>query len=290
MDGGEGNDGDYVAALNKGSLTMIRKLITAWWFGAVLFISVGAHDLFFKFDSYFLQPNSKATVRLLNGTFRASEATLARDRMVDASIVNPSGERAHPPPSGWRDEGTTTLLDFETAAAGTYLIGLVTSSREVEQKAAAFNDYLAHEGLPDILAERRKNNQLNRDIRRRYSKYAKAIFQVGEARTDSFQTRLGYPVELVPLRNPYALKSGDTLEVLCLRNGQPLANQIVAAAREAKGRELPPVSLRSDDKGIARFKLNGTGKWYVKFIHMTSLADPHINYESKWATLTFEIK
>ncbi|MBL8209028.1 MAG: DUF4198 domain-containing protein, partial [Blastocatellia bacterium] len=97
-------------------------------------------------------------------------------------------------------------------------------------------------------------------------------------------------VELVPLRNPYALKSGDMLEVLCLRNGQPLANQIVAAAREAKGRELPPLSMRSDDKGIARFKLNGAGKWYVKFIHMTALADPRINYESKWATLTFEIK
>jgi len=269
---------------------MKQKLITTTLLGVALFVSAGAHDLFFKFDSYFLPPHSKTTVRLLNGTFRASEATLARDRMVDVSIVNPSGERTHPPQSGWRDDGTTTLLDFETAAAGTYTIGLSTSSREVEQKAAQFNDYLAHEGMPDTLAERKKKNELNKDIRRRYSKYVKAIFQVGEARTDSYKTLLGYPVELVPLRNPYALKPGDTLEVLCLRNGQPLANQIMAAGRESKGREQPPVNMRSDDKGVARIKLNGAGKWYVKFIHMTPLNDPQINYESKWATLTFEVK
>jgi hypothetical protein len=34
--------------------------------------------------------------------------------------------------------------------------------------------------------------------------------------------------------------------------------------------------------------LNGTGKWYVKFIRMTLLGESQVNYESKWATLTFE--
>jgi hypothetical protein len=28
----------------------------------------------------------------------------------------------------------------------------------------------------------------------------------------------------------------------------------------------------------------------VRFINMTRLDDPKVNYESKWATLTFEIK
>lgn len=42
----------------------------------------------------------------------------------------------------------------------------------------------------------------------RYSKYVKAVFQVSEARTDSFKTALGYPVEITPQQNPYALKGG----------------------------------------------------------------------------------
>ncbi len=269
---------------------MKHKLTMTALLCASLLATVSAHDLFLKFDSYFLTPNSKVAVRLLNGTFRASEATVARDRMVDVSIVKPTGERVHPPHSAWRDEGATSLLNFETGVAGTYVIGLSTSSRDVEQKAAAFNDYLAHDGMPDTLAERRKNKELDKDVRRRYSKYVKAIFQVGAAQTDSYKTMLGYPVELIPLRNPYKLKVGDTLEALCLKDGQPIVNQFVAAGREAGGRELPAVNMRSDGKGVARIKLNGAGKWYVKFIHMAPLNNPQINYESKWATLTFEIK
>ena len=32
-----------------------------------------------------------------------------------------------------------------------------------------------------------------------------------------------------------------------------------------------------------------SGRWYVKFIHMVRASEPGLDYESKWATLTFEI-
>jgi hypothetical protein len=34
----------------------------------------------------------------------------------------------------------------------------------------------------------------------------------------------------------------------------------------------------------------GAGKWFIKFIHMTPLSEPNLKYESKWASLTFEIR
>jgi len=46
----------------------------------------------------------------------------------------------------------------------------------------------------------------------------------------------------------------------------------------------------SDTAGIARFVLNRAGKWYVKFIHMVPVSHDSVNYESKWATLTFEVR
>jgi uncharacterized GH25 family protein len=269
---------------------MKRKLLVICLLSLAVALTAHAHDLFLKFDSYFLKPNSKTTVRLLNGTFRASEATVARERMIDVSIIKPVGERTHPPATGWRDEGNTSLLDLETGAAGTYVVGLSTKSRDVEQKAAAFNDYLAHDGMPDTLAERRKNKELDKDVRRRYSKYVKAIFQVGDERSDSYKTPLNYPVEIIPRQHPYSLKAGQVLEVLCLKDGQPLVNQFVSAGRELNGREVTLPSVRSDNNGIARIPLKGAGKWYVKFIQMAKLDDPQINYESKWATLTFEVK
>ena len=268
----------------KHKLTMTVLLCTG------LLVTVSAHDMFLKLDSYFLKPHSKTTVRLLNGTFRTSENPVARDRMADFSLIKPSGERAHPPLTDWRDEGKIAVLDLQTGEAGTYLAGLYTKPRELAQKAAQFNSYLAHEGVPDMLAARKREGELNKDVRERYSKHVKAIFQVGEARSDSYKTALGYPVEIIPQQNPYALKVGQTLEVLCVKDGQPLANQFVLAGREMNGKELAAPSVRTDQRGIARIALKSAGKWYVKFIHMTAVNDAQANYESKWATLTFEVK
>lgn len=35
--------------------------------------------------------------------------------------------------------------------------------------------------------------------------------------------------------------------------------------------------------------IDAPGKWYVKFIHMDRATEPGLDYESKWATLTFAI-
>jgi uncharacterized GH25 family protein len=157
-------------------------------------------------------------------------------------------------------------------------------------KAAEFNDYLQHDGLPDTLAERKKNNELGKDIRERYSKHVRAVFQVGDKLSDEYRRPLGYPVEIIPQQNPYSLKVGETISVLCTQDGQPIANQFVMAGWESRGRKLHTLDARTDASGIAHFKLTAPGKWYVKLIHMTPLSDPNLNYESKWATLTFEIR
>jgi uncharacterized GH25 family protein len=269
---------------------MKRKLFVICLLSLVAALTAQAHDLFLKFDNYFLQPNSKATVRLLNGSFRASENPVTRDRMVDVSIVGGAGSRVNPQAADWRDEGKMALLNLQTGEAGTYIVGVSTKPREFALKTAQFNNYLAHDGVPDTLAERKKNNELTKDVHERYSKHVKAIFQVGDARTDNFKVALGYPVEIIPQKNPYGLKVGQTLEVLCVKDGQPLVNQFVMAGRELKGQEFTAPGVRTDAKGIAHIPLKGTGKWYIKFINMTRLSEPQVNYESKWATLSFEVK
>ncbi|HXG82633.1 MAG TPA: hypothetical protein VNI84_01275, partial [Pyrinomonadaceae bacterium] len=66
--------------------------------------------------------------------------------------------------------------------------------------------------------------------------------------------------------------------------------QVVLAGREEKGKLLPAPEHRSDKNGIVKLRLDGAGKWYVKFINMMKSGDPDLNYESKWTTLTFELK
>ena len=118
----------------------------------------------------------------------------------------------------------------------------------------------------------------------------KAVLQVGETRTDAFATVLGYPAELVPLSNPYATRIGDTLAVRALLDGKPVANQLVIAGGERDGQKIDETWARSDSAGVARFAVSGAGKWYIKFIHMVPVTGDSVNYESKWATITFQVR
>ena len=254
-----------------------------------LVASIFGHDLFLKADSFFLRPNAKLTIKIMNGTFQESEGAVSFARLNDVSVVS-SGKRVHPLEADFTKNETTAFMNLTTGGAGTYVVGLSTKSREIALKAADFNEYLKEDGLPDTLEERRKTGELEKDAKERYSKHVKAILQVGDKRTDDFKAVLGYPVELIPQQNPYSLKKGDTMEILCLKDGNPLTGQVVLAGREENGKMIAAPELRSDKTGNVKLRLEGGGKWYVKFINMTKLDAPNLNYESKWTSLTFELK
>jgi hypothetical protein len=269
---------------------MGRRLLLAFTFFLIAFVSVSAHDLFLRLDTYLLQPNSKASVRLLNGTFQSSDGVVAHARLREVSLNSPDLQVTVGKSISWRAEEKTTIMEVQTGAAGTYLVGVSTRPREIDLKAADFNDYLRHDGIPDTLAQRTKDNELGKDVRERYSKHVRAVFQVGDKRSDDYKRPLNYPVEIIPQQNPYSLKVGQTISVLCLLEGKPIANQFVMAGWESQDGKMHTLDARSDAKGIARIKLGGRSKWFIKFIHMTPISEPNLNYESKWASLTFEIR
>ncbi|HEX2723071.1 MAG TPA: DUF4198 domain-containing protein [Gemmatimonadaceae bacterium] len=250
-----------------------------------------AHDLFLRLDSFYVMPNSTASIRALNGTFSSSENSVTTDRLRDLSVVSPSG-RQHPDTAMWSSKGDTSVFTLKTGASGTYVVGASLKPREITLKAADFNTYLSEDGIPDVLAARRNKGELGKDATERYAKHIKAIVQVGSARTQEFSTELGYPAEIVPLENPYSLKRGAALRVRTLVDGKPAANQlVVTGGRTAGHKRQPERRVRSDASGIARVRIAGPGQWYVKFISMTPYQGAEkIDYESKWATLTFEIR
>ena len=250
-----------------------------------------AHDFFFRLDTFFVAPNSTVRVRALNGTFSKSENSITTDRLRDLSVVSASG-RAHPDTATWSSKGDTSVFSLATGASGTYVVGASLKPREITLKAADFNTYLADDGIPDVLAARKKNGELGKDATERYAKHIKALIQVGATRTGDYSTVLGYPAELIPLDNPYTLRAGSTLRVRTLVDGKAVGNQlVVAGGRTKNGKRHIEKRVRSDAGGIARIKLPASGQWYVKFISMTPYEGAEkIDYESKWATLTFEIR
>jgi hypothetical protein len=248
-----------------------------------------AHDLFLKLETYFVPSRTPVRIAVLNGTFSQSEGAVTPDRLRDLSIASASG-RVALPRDAWRPQGDTTWLTLTTGAPGTYVVGASLLPRQIALAAKDFNAYLEEDGVADVLAARTRDGELTKNAREQYQKHVKAIIQVGDARTNAFGVVFGYPAEIVALANPYRLRVGDTLAVRAIVDGQSVSNQLVIAGGERDGRAFAEVHARSDSAGVARFAIRAPGKWYIKFIHMVAVQGDSVNYESKWATLTFQVR
>ncbi len=206
----------------------MKKII----FALFAFVLFSSHVMYLKLNSYFLEPNTSATIHLFNGTFEKSENSIDRNRMLDASLMG-NGERLKVNTTQWTEKDSVTLLNFTTGDSGTWVAAISTAPRSIEMTAAAFNTYLEHEGILDMLDWRRENDQHRVDAVEKYSKHVKTIFQVGDKRSNDWEKALGYPIEFIPLNNPYDLNTGDSLRIKLLLNGEPLANQLVYADYKA---------------------------------------------------------
>jgi uncharacterized GH25 family protein len=255
-----------------------------------------AHDMFLKLNSYFVQPATETTIQLYNGTFDKSENAIARNRMRDVSVINPGEKVAHPSVDQWSEENNQTLLRLKTGREGTAVVGVSTNSSMIELTAKEFEEYLKHDGLIDMLEARKKSGEDSKPAKEKYSKHVKALIQVGAKPSDNFKTPLNYPVEFIPLANPYGLKVGDALQVQLIKDGKPLVNELVYASfgghhsHGDDGGHVEAVKTRTDGKGMVTITLSKPGHWYLRCINMVKSTEPGVDYESNWATISFEIK
>lgn len=144
---------------------------------------------------------------------------------------------------------------------------------------------------PDMLDARTREGDLQKPAVERYSKHVKTLIQVGTTPSNHYATVMGYPAELVPVENPYDLKAGGTLRVKTLVDGKPAANQFVLfGGQTASNGVIEQKSTRSGADGIASIPLSQAGMYYVKFINMVQVKIDTLTHESKWASLTFQIR
>ncbi len=274
----------------------MKKLILLWGVLVLASSNLFAHDMFLKLRSYIVEPNTKVTVALYNGTFDKSENVITRDRMIDVSLVGPINHRNRINKNQWRDGWYESLLDLDLKSSGTHVIGVSTETRIIELSAEDFNGYLKHDGILDVLEARKKSGEINQPARELYSKHVKTVIQVGTKHTESFNINLGYPIEIILSQNPYTLKKGDELGFQVLRNGKPVINQLVYASYAGfhehadEGSHVETATMRTNSEGFGKVIISENGEWYLRVIHMVKSDKEGIDYESNWATFTFQIQ
>ncbi len=262
----------------------------------ILIIS-SAHDMFIKLDSYFLKPSTQSELFVYNGTFEKSENSIDRIRMRNVSLFGPDF-KIEPNESSWYDKENITCLKFKTGKPGTYVAGVSTNFNMIELTGDEFNEYLEHDGVLNVLEDRKKNKELNKPAKEKYAKYVKAIFQVGNKSSNDFAKTLDYPIEFIPIENPYTLNENETLHVRLLKDGEPLKNQLVYIGYQQddhhhdsqSDHQHNEIKLKSNSKGVVSIQISEHGQWYIRTIDMVKSDEQGIGYESNWATLTFEIQ
>ena len=266
---------------------------------ATLAQALVAHDLFLRPRDYIVKPGATLDVRVLNGGFSSSVALVDAARLRDLTLRGP-GSEVHPDRTSWTGSGTESTWRVAVGSAGTYLLGASLTPRTIRLSGKEFNGYLEEEGLPQVLEARRKAHTQDDSTHERYAKHVKALVRVGDplggstARADTaFRIALGYPAEIIPLTNPYRRDAGQGFAIRALIDGQPVENQFVLyGGVDTRGKRIRERRVRTNDHGVANLSIAQRGTWYVKFIRMLDVPPSptdSVNYESKWATLTFAI-
>jgi len=187
--------------------------------------------------------------------------------------------------SEWRILGKATHATVTTVEGSQYF-ALYTQPKYLELESAKFIAYLKEEGLTAQLASFKPST----NSREMYSKFAKTYVVAGKS-DNKFKQAVGLKIEIVPLADPANLKPGQSLPVQLLFEGKPCADtQIeIATSTDLRSKATTQIAGRTDGQGKLNIPIVNSGKVRLHAVHMLQVQQPKHDWESYWASLTFEV-
>jgi uncharacterized GH25 family protein len=245
---------------------------------------LGAHDMWIEPTTFSPDAGTIVGVRLRVGQDLLGDPVGYDPALVDQFVVEDASGRK--PVVGRAGADPAGLL--RVAAPGLVLVGYRSRPSAVELTAQKFNQYLKEEGLDAVAAMRAQRHETGVNARELFSRCAKSLVLSGPAGAAQGDRPLGFTLELVAERNPYAIAPGQELPFRLTYENRPLAGALVVAINRLNPMEK--VAARTDHDGRVRFTLKQNGMWLVKAVHMVPApAGANADWQSYWASLTFEL-
>ncbi|MFN7937118.1 MAG: DUF4198 domain-containing protein [Bryobacteraceae bacterium] len=250
----------------------------------VLSSSLPAHDMWIEPSSFTPQAGQIVGLRHFVGQDLIGDPLPRNPALIREFIVDDGTGRK--PVAGRTGADPAGLIRI--GAAGLSIVGYRSHPSTVELPAEQFNKYLKEEGLAGVAAARALRNETAAPVRELFSRCAKSLLLAGAAGQTQSDRVLGFTLELTAEQNPYGLHPGDTLPVSLTYEGKPLAGALVVAMN--RNDLAVRLALRTGKDGRVRLRLPRGGMWLIKAVHMIPApAGSNANWESFWASLTFEL-
>lgn len=235
---------------------------------AVCFSSpVQAHDTMLVMDTYQASINSTPGLKVFSAHhfLPPEKALMSPDRLEAVFFITPSSGRVS--------------QNAKLGEQGTYLC-----------LAVPVNGFATK--TPDGYQRGKNKKEVDNPVLCRNSmKYAKAVFTVGQAGGDAYSKPLGQEIEIIPLKDPATLKTGDTLPVKVIKEGQPARTYVYGTYDTfSDEKDTFGYTTRTDKQGIAKIKLIHDGTWVLIAKIEEPFPDSTVCDIQRWAaTLTFYV-
>jgi uncharacterized GH25 family protein len=246
-------------------------------------VRLAAHDFWIQPSAFRPRIGALVGLQLLVGQDMIGDP-VPRDPAAVKEFVVASGSHQKAVPG--RDGGNPAGI-IRVEAPSLLVVGYQSYPRSIDLAPDKFDQYLGEEGLDAIRSLAIASKKSDRPAHERYSRCAKSLLLSGApAKTDGDRT-LGLTLELVAERNPYLTPPGQPLPFELTYEGKPQTGALVIAVNERDPSRK--MSARSDRAGRVVFTFPVGGAWLVKAVHMIPSKSPDADWESFWASLTFEL-
>jgi len=245
---------------------------------------VDAHDYWLQADNYHLAPGERLVVRLNMGEWLAAEEEKAheigRTERFELRLRDDVRNLAASTP-----EGLKPVFADNLTSEGAFLFTLVRGAANVEMPAEEFNQYLDHEGIVGLRAQRATE-------RERYWRFLKLLGRVGaDNETDLHHRFTGAQFEIVLLQNPFTLQPGEEQIVQLLFDTKPLGGTTVFAVHRGADGALTKLNSVTDARGVARFTLAQPGMWLIRSVYLRPCKGcKDVDWESYWTSYSFALE
>lgn len=182
-------------------------------------------------------------------------------------------------------ENLSHLLQVE----GTYLIALQTNNLPRKLPADTFNLVLKEYELDAVKNQRQKANSVTSPATVYQRVFAKLIFQVGEKRDDTYKKVMGWPLEILPDRNPSLLKMGDLIKFKILFDGKPVFG-VRAKVWNRYDNRTTLQNIYTQQDGTIEARISSPGPWMVTVMRMDQSTNGSSDWQSYQGSLVFGIE
>jgi uncharacterized GH25 family protein len=267
------------------SSSTVRRLAPLLTVVILWHAKLAAHDMWIEPATFTPAVGQIVSVRLRVGQDLLGDPLVLDPSLVKEFLVQDADGRR---PVVRRDGGDPAGL-LRVATPGLLVIGYRSNASAIEMAADKFNQYLKEEGLDAVLAVRASRGESGAAAHELFSRCAKSLVFSGSPSEVQNDRALGFTLELVAERNPYAVRPDQDLPVRLMYENRPLAGALVVAVNRLNPAEK--LSARTDKDGRVRFKLRQGGMWMIKAVHMVpAAAGTHAEWASFWASLTFDMR